>query len=187
MRTPAAISYGGTMKLYDSRRAPNPRRVRWVMAEKGIEDVEIIDIDIFKGSHKEPEFRAKFGLSNIPALELDDGTGITESVAIARYLESLYRSRTCSGAIRGDRGDRDVDAADGDEPGHALHDRRCASATRRWPRSRRPTRPSRSAAPAGARLPEGAGSAPGRERVHRGERITIADILAYTAWTSPGW
>jgi glutathione S-transferase len=78
------------MKLYDSRRAPNPRRVRWVMAEKGVTDIEVIDIDIFKGGHKEPEFRDKFGLSNIPALELDDGTGITESVAIARYLEHLY-------------------------------------------------------------------------------------------------
>jgi glutathione S-transferase len=78
------------MKLYDSRRAPNPRRVRWVMAEKGIDDIEIVDIDIFKGAHKEADFRAKFGLSNIPALELDDGTGITESVAIARYLEALH-------------------------------------------------------------------------------------------------
>jgi glutathione S-transferase len=78
------------MKLYDSRRAPNPRRVRWVMAEKGIGDIEVVDIDIFKGAHKEAEFREKFGLSNIPALELDDGTGITESVAIARYLEALY-------------------------------------------------------------------------------------------------
>ena len=78
------------MKLYDSRRAPNPRRVRWVMAEKGIEDVEIVNIDIFQGGHKSPEYRAKFGFANVPALELDDGTGITESVAIARYLESRY-------------------------------------------------------------------------------------------------
>lgn len=78
------------MKLYGSKRAPNPRRVRWVMAEKGIEDVEVVDIDIFQGSHKSPEYRAKFGFSNIPALELDDGTGLTESVAIARYLESVY-------------------------------------------------------------------------------------------------
>jgi glutathione S-transferase len=78
------------MKLYDSRRAPNPRRVRWVMAEKGIDDIEIVEIDIFKGGHKAAEYRATFGLPNVPALELDDGTGITESVAIARYLESLY-------------------------------------------------------------------------------------------------
>lgn len=78
------------MKLYDSKRAPNPRRVRWVMAEKGIEDVEVVNIDIFQGGHKSPEYRAKFGFANVPALELDDGTGITESLAIARYLESIY-------------------------------------------------------------------------------------------------
>jgi glutathione S-transferase len=78
------------MKLFDSRRAPNPRRVRWVMAEKGIDDVEIIDVDLFKGEHRAAEYLAKFGRANVPALEMDDGTTITESVAICRYLESLY-------------------------------------------------------------------------------------------------
>lgn len=78
------------MKLYDSRRAPNPRRVRWVMAEKGIEDIEIVPVDIFKGEHRTPEYLARAGLANVPALELDDGVTITESVAICRYLESLY-------------------------------------------------------------------------------------------------
>lgn len=78
------------MKLYDSRRAPNPRRVRWFMAEKGIEDVEIVDVDIFGGQHKTPEYLARAGLPNVPALEMDDGRTITESVAICRYLESLY-------------------------------------------------------------------------------------------------
>jgi glutathione S-transferase len=78
------------LKLYDSLRAPNPRRVRWFMAEKGIEDIEIINLDIFKGEHRDPNFLAKAGLPNVPALELDDGTTITESVAICRYLESVY-------------------------------------------------------------------------------------------------
>jgi len=78
------------MKLYDSRRAPNPRRVRWFMAEKGIEDVEIVDIDIFGGQHRQPNYLAKAGLPNVPALEIDDATTITESVAICRYLESVY-------------------------------------------------------------------------------------------------
>lgn len=78
------------MKLHDSKRAPNPRRVRWVMAEKGIEDIEIVEVDIFGGDHRQADYVAMAGLPNVPALELDDGIGITESIAICRYLESLY-------------------------------------------------------------------------------------------------
>ncbi len=78
------------MKLYTSHRAPNPRRVRWVMAEKGIEDVELVEVDILTGAHKTPEYRARVGVPHVPALELDDGTTISESVAICRYLEALY-------------------------------------------------------------------------------------------------
>lgn len=78
------------MKLYTSHRAPNPRRVRWVMAEKGIEDVEVIEVDILAGEHKTPEYRARVGVPHLPSLTLDDGTTISESIAIGRYLESLY-------------------------------------------------------------------------------------------------
>jgi glutathione S-transferase len=78
------------MKLYDSRRAPNPRRVRWFMAEKGITDVEIVDVSIFEGQHKMPDYLAKAGLPHLPSLEIDEATTITESVAICRYLESVY-------------------------------------------------------------------------------------------------
>jgi len=78
------------MKLYDSHRAPNPRRVRWVMAEKGIEDVEIVPVDIMSGEHKTAEYRTRVGVPHVPALELDDGTTISESVAICRYLEAMY-------------------------------------------------------------------------------------------------
>lgn len=86
------------MKLYDSRRAPNPRRVRWFMAEKGIEDVEIVEVDIFAGQHRTPDYMARAGLPNVPALEMDDGTTITESVAICRYLESVYPEPNLFGA-----------------------------------------------------------------------------------------
>jgi glutathione S-transferase len=86
------------MKLYDSRRAPNPRRVRWFMAEKAIVDIEIVDIDLFKGEHRTREYLAKAGAPNVPALEMDDGVIITESVAICRYLESLYPEPNMFGA-----------------------------------------------------------------------------------------
>jgi len=78
------------MKLYQSKRAPNPRRVRWFMAEKGIDDIEIVEVDIFAGDHRTPGYLSMAGLPNVPALELADGTGITESIAICRYLEHLY-------------------------------------------------------------------------------------------------
>ena len=78
------------MKLYDSRRAPNPRRVRWFMAEKGIEDIALVEVDIFAGDHRAPDYVARAGLPNVPALDLGDGTTITESIAICRYLEHLY-------------------------------------------------------------------------------------------------
>jgi len=78
------------MKLYDTPLAPNPRRVRWFMAEKGIEDIEIVRLDLMAGQHKQADYLAKAGLANVPMLELDDGTCITESVAICRYLESRY-------------------------------------------------------------------------------------------------
>ncbi|MNJ31968.1 glutathionine S-transferase [compost metagenome] len=78
------------MKLYDSRRAPNPRRVRWVMAEKGVQDVEIVEVALLAGEHRTPDYRAKVGVPHVPALELDDGTCISESIAICRYLEHLY-------------------------------------------------------------------------------------------------
>jgi len=72
------------MKLYDTPLAPNPRRVRWFMAEKAIDDVEVITLNIMEGQHKTPDYLGKAGLANVPMLEMDDGTCITESVAICR-------------------------------------------------------------------------------------------------------
>jgi glutathione S-transferase len=74
------------MKLYDSKVAPNPRRARIFLAEKGI-TVQTEQIDIMLMQHKTPEYTAINPLQRMPALVLDDGTIITESIAICRYFE----------------------------------------------------------------------------------------------------
>jgi glutathione S-transferase len=76
------------MKLYDSNRAPNPRRTRIFLAEKGI-TVPTEQVDIMTMQHKTPEYTAINPLQRMPALVLDDGTVITESIAICRYFEML--------------------------------------------------------------------------------------------------
>lgn len=76
------------VRLYDQPRAPNPRRVNIFLAEKGI-DLERVSVDLIAGAHKQPEYLAKVGVPQVPALELDDGTVLTETVAICRYLEAL--------------------------------------------------------------------------------------------------
>ncbi len=76
------------MKLYDGGRAPNPRRVRIFLAEKGI-SLPLEQIDLNSLEHKKPNFTAINPFQRIPALELDDGTVIGESVAICRYFEEL--------------------------------------------------------------------------------------------------
>ncbi len=76
------------MKLYDSRQAPNPRRARIFLAEKGI-TLPTEQVDIMAMQHKTPEYTAINPLQRMPALVLDDGTVITESIAICRYFEML--------------------------------------------------------------------------------------------------
>jgi glutathione S-transferase len=77
------------MKLYDSGRAPNPRRVRIFLAEKGI-DVPAEQVDLGKLEHRTDAYAAINPMQRVPALVLDDGTAIAESIAICRYFEALY-------------------------------------------------------------------------------------------------
>src|ERR1700689_264348 len=78
------------MKLYDEGNpAPNPRKVRIFLAEKGI-DVPRERVRIMRREHKAPEFMKKNSLGQVPVLELDDGTHLSESVAICRYFEALH-------------------------------------------------------------------------------------------------
>jgi glutathione S-transferase len=74
------------MKLYDSAMAPNPRRVRVFLAEKGIE-VPSVQIDLAKAENRSDEFLKKNPMGGVPVLELDDGSYLAESVAICRYFE----------------------------------------------------------------------------------------------------
>jgi len=74
------------MKLYDFSLAPNPRRVRMFLAEKGV-DIPLVEINTREFAQFSDEYQAKCPQSVVPMLELDDGTCITESVAICRYVE----------------------------------------------------------------------------------------------------
>jgi len=74
------------MKLHETATAPNCRRVRIFLAEKGI-DVPTVHVDLGKAENRQEEFRKKNPMGRVPVLELDDGTFIAESVAICRYFE----------------------------------------------------------------------------------------------------
>ncbi len=76
------------MKLFDGGRAPNPRRVRVFLAEKGIE-VPIVPVDMGAMEHRSAEVSGRNPLQSLPVLELDDGTILTETVAICRYFEEI--------------------------------------------------------------------------------------------------
>lgn len=77
------------MKIYDFALAPNPRRLRIFVAEKGLK-IPTEQVDIFAGKNRTPEMLAKNPAGGLPVLELDDGTHMAESVAICRYLEGLH-------------------------------------------------------------------------------------------------
>jgi glutathione S-transferase len=77
------------MKLYDGGKAPNPRRVRIFLAEKGI-SVPLVPVDMGAMGHRSAEVTALNPLQRLPVLVLDDGTILTETVAISRYFEELH-------------------------------------------------------------------------------------------------
>lgn len=77
------------MKLFDGGKAPNPRRVRVFLAEKGIE-VPLVPVDMGAMEHRKEPVTSRNPLQRLPILELDDGTILTESVAICRYFEELH-------------------------------------------------------------------------------------------------
>lgn len=78
------------MKIIEMKRAPNPRRVRIFLAEKGIGGIVFEQIDLGAGEHKDPGFQKINPMQRVPVLILDDGTVIAESIAICRYFECLH-------------------------------------------------------------------------------------------------
>lgn len=95
------------MKLYDNGFAPSPRRVRMFIAEKGLESrgvtITRVSVDIANQETQSAAYREVNPLGEVPVLELDDGTRIRESLAICRYLETLYPEPCLFGATPLDR------------------------------------------------------------------------------------
>lgn len=96
------------MKLYDFKYAPNPRRVRLYLAEKGLlggenDPVEVVPVDIPSGEARSESFRAKNPMGGLPVLELDDGRCFPESLAIIEYLEERFPDPPMIGATPEER------------------------------------------------------------------------------------
>jgi glutathione S-transferase len=91
------------MKLHEFKAAPNPRRVRIFLAEKGIE-VPTVQIDLQSREQHSQEFLARNMMGGVPTLELDDGSHISESVAICRYFEELQPEPALMGSTPAEAG-----------------------------------------------------------------------------------
>jgi glutathione S-transferase len=85
------------VRLYNSDVAPSPRRVRMFLAEKGVA-IPTVDVDLAKLNQRTDAFTALNPFQTIPVLELDDGTRLSESIAICRYIEELHPQPNLFGA-----------------------------------------------------------------------------------------
>src|SRR5215470_11297014 len=105
----AALAEDCAMKLYDYQLAPNPRRVRIFVAEKGI-TVPIVQVDLCRGDQFTPEFRSINPECTVPVLEFNDGRRLTEVIAICLYFGAVaelvyhrwhdtYRTTTLTGVM----------------------------------------------------------------------------------------
>lgn len=93
------------MKIYDAALGPFPARVRIAVAEKNLRSrIEFVPIDLMKGEHKTAAFRDKNYSGTVPVLELEDGTFISECVAITRYLDVLDGTPTLTGTTPKEQG-----------------------------------------------------------------------------------
>lgn len=96
------------MKLYgEDNPAPNPRRVRIFLAEKGVE-VDHERVPMRERAHKAPAFLARNPLGQLPVLELDDGSHLSESVSICRYLDEVSPGPSLFGETARERAEIDM-------------------------------------------------------------------------------
>lgn len=91
------------MRFYDFALAPSPRRVRVFAAEKGIR-LDTVQVDLRAGAHLNPEFRKLNPWCTVPVLELDDGTTISEAIAVCRYLEAAFPEPPLMGRTAAEQG-----------------------------------------------------------------------------------
>ena len=91
------------MKFYDFAPAPSPRRVRIFLAEKGV-SLPTVQVDLRKGEHMTDAFRALNPWCTVPVLELDDGTAISEAIAVCQYLEAAYPEPPLMGSTPEEKG-----------------------------------------------------------------------------------
>ncbi len=77
------------MKIYDFVGAPNPKKLRVYLTEKGLR-IPFEPVNIMTGDNRKPEFLKKNPMGGLPVLELEDGSFLSESLAIMEYLEELH-------------------------------------------------------------------------------------------------
>ena len=92
------------MKLYSYPAAPNPRRLHIFMAEKGL-DIPFEPVDLMKGGQFDPAFVALNPMSTVPVLVTDDGTVLTQVVAICDYLEAVHPEPALLGRTAVEKGE----------------------------------------------------------------------------------
>ncbi len=91
------------LKLYDFTAAPSPRRTRMFMTEKGL-PFETVQIDLSKGEQMSEAYRKINPACTVPALELEDGSVLTDNAQITAFLEASYPENPLLGTTPMEKG-----------------------------------------------------------------------------------
>ena len=91
------------MRIYEFKRAPNPKRVQMFLAEKKI-DIEYVQVNVRSGENRESNYLSINPKSGVPALQLDNGVIISESMAICRYFDAIKPEPYLFGETAEERG-----------------------------------------------------------------------------------